>query len=319
MPANASIRNTATDLEVYARTYDPEIRQALRTGLEFENNPNVAPRAADKVFVAPSVSTTELLQPWQNAWTPKGSYEFDAVPNELRPIKLDHTVTSEDLEVFWTSWMIEWFEAGKDPNTWNFPRYLFDTVFLPKITEELNEMAWKGVYAAPTPGTAGGYLTSVDGYHEKIKDAVIAGDLTEYSTGALLESTMVAQIEEWIDSIPVPYRDAPGVIFMSQSNKRKYQRNYRSEFKYNAELATEQLRVDATNKTIIGINAMEGSDRIMFSPAVSRNMVWVTRIGRPTYFNLTFEQEKRSVHMFGEIFRAFGFNFWEHLFVNDQE
>lgn len=314
---NVTIANTSDTLNRYAVVYNQQIQQVMRQGLEFEQM--ATPRACDNTYSAPNVTAAELLQPWQTAWTPKGTYSFDAVENKLRKIKLDHTVTADDFEVFYESWRVEWHEMGKDPETFSFPRYLFEQIFLPKITEELNQMAWSGAYEAPTPGTAGAYLTSVDGYHEKIKDAITASALTEYPTGVLLESTMVDQIESWIDSLPIPYRDAPGTIIMSNTNKRKYQRNYRSEFKYNAQLPSDQLRVDATQKTIMGVNAMEGSDRILFYPAATRNMIWGTRSGFPTYFNLKFEAEKRSVHMFGNIYRFFGFEFWQHLFVNDQE
>lgn len=320
MPTNASIDAAVDTLNRYSTTYSNDIKQKLRTGLEFETM--MTPRAADHTYSAPNVTATELLQPWQSAYTPKGSYAFSAVENELTKIKLDHTVTADDLEVFWDSWKVEWNEFGKDPMTWSFPRYLFEQIFIPKLQEELNKIAWAGEYVAPTPGTAGGYLTSVDGYHTKIKDAVLAGDLTEYATGALVEATMVQQIEDWIDSLPVPYRDRPGQIVMSKTNAKRYYRNYRSEFGYGAGVSgnsNEELRVDATNKTIVGLDAIEGSNRIFFSPATLNNVIWGTRRGFPTYFNMTFEQDTRNIKMFGDIYRFFGFEFWQHLFVNDQE
>ena len=297
-----------------------EISQKLRQGVEFENMMTV--RACDNTYSAPNAVVTDVIQPYQWQFTHKGDVTLDAVDNKLVKIKVDILLTGDDLEKFWDTYMVEWHEIGKDPMEWNFGRYMYDEVYMPKIIEEMNKNAWSGVYAAPTAGTAGTSLGSVDGYAKKIADAVTAGDLTEYATGAWVDNTTVNQVETWLDSLPIPYRDAPGVIYMSNTRAKKYARDYRDKFGTGNGVAGNEnndLRVDATNKKIVSINAMEGSDRIMFSPTSTKNMIWGTRRGFETTFNLRWIQtDARVIKGTAEVYRFYGFEFWDHLFVNDQ-
>lgn len=314
-----TIAAAADTLNRYAVQYNPDIQQKLRQGLEWERMMPV--RACDNTYSAPNAVVTEVLQAYQSGFTPKGDVTFDAVDNKLQKIKLDMRITGDDLEVFWDSWMVEWHEIGKDPDTFTFPRYMYEKVVLPKLIEELNTNAWSGSYTAPTAGTAGNSANSVDGYKTKIEAAITASDLTEYATGALVESTMVNQIETWIDSLPIPYRNAPGNIYMSPTNAKKYYRDYRAKF--GAGVGTDnnnnvELRIDATNKNIVSINSMEGSNRIMFSPTLADNIIWGTRRGFPTYPEIRFQYFEREIKLLGEFYRFYGFQFWEHLFVNDQ-
>lgn len=307
-------------LNQFAVSQAPVIQQNLRQGLEFEST--LTPRACDNTYSAPNATVSELLQPYQWQHTPKGDIELDAVDNKLQKIKVDILLTADDLDKFWNTYMVEWHEIGKDPLEWNFARYMYDMVYMPKIIEEMNKNAWSGVYAAPTPGTAGTSVGSVNGYAKKIADAVTAGDLTEYATGAWVDSTIVNQLETWVDSIPTPYRDAPGEIYMSNTLAKKYWRDYRDKFGTGNGVGSNQnneLRVDATNKTIVPINAMGGSNRILFSPTTTRNMIWGTRTGYNTYPQIRWRHsDARAIEGAAEFYRFYGFEYWNHLFVNDQ-
>ncbi|MEL6968627.1 MAG: hypothetical protein AAFO02_00550 [Bacteroidota bacterium] len=296
------------------------IHQKLRQGLEFENI--LSPRAATNTWSAPNATPTELLQAYQWQFTPKGNTTLSAVDNQLQPIKVDITLTAEDIEKYFDTYMIEWYEIGKDATEWSFPRYLMDQVYMPKIIEEMNTNSWVGERTTPTAGMAGASVNSVDGYRKKITDAITAGDLTEYATGAFVGNTMVNQVESWCDSLPIPYRDQPGMIFMSNSNAKLYYRDHRDKFGTGNGVAGNQnteLRVEMTKKQIMPINAMEGSNRIIFYPTTTRNMIWGSKRGFDTYFTIRWmKPEVRVLHGTAEIHRFYGFEFWDHLFVNDQ-
>lgn len=314
-----TIAGTATNLNIHARQYNKDVQQVLRQGLEWEQMMSV--RATDKVYVAPNVSTTNVIQPYQWQFTPTGAPTFDEVSNTLQPIKVDILITAEDLEKFWDAWAVEWMEVGMDPVEWSFPRYLYEMVYLPKILEEMNTNAWSGTYAAPTPGTAGLSINSVDGYAKKIADAITASSLTEYPTGALVAGTMVTQLETWIESMPIPYRDAPGNIYCSPTIAKQYYRNYRATFGSavgTANNENRELLIEMTNKKIVPINAMEGSSRLIFFPTQTNNMIWGTRRGFPTYPVIRWEPYERSIKGMAEFYRFYGFEYWDHLIVNDQ-
>lgn len=320
--AGVTVTGTTAGLNQFAVQKAPLIQQTLRQGLEFENM--LTPRACDHTYSAPNATPTELLQAYQSGWTPKGTVNLDAVENTLGRIKIDIELDADDLEVFYETYMVEWAEIGLDPMEWSFPRYIYENVYLPKIMEEMNTNSWSGSYVAPTTGVAGLSINSVDGFATKIADAVTAGDLTEYPTGAFVSTTMVAQLEAWCDALPIPYRNKPGNIYMSPTNATAFYRDHRAKFGTgNGVYGNEnsELRVEATGKVIVPINAMEGSDRIMFSPDSTRNIIWGTRAGAkyPTYFNLRWmQQDVRLLKATAEIYRFYGFEFWDHLFVNDQ-
>ena len=314
-----TLDNGVAGLNQFAVQKAPYIHQKLRVGLEWEKM--LTPRACEHTYSAPNAVPTELIQAYQWQFTPKGGVDFSAVENTLQIIKIDIMITAEDLEVFWDSYMIEWFEIGMDPMEWSFPRYLYEQVYLPKILEEMNQNAWSGTYVAPTTGTAGLSINSVDGYKKKIEDAITAGDLTEYPTGPLLANTMVEQMEDWCDSLPIPYRNRPGTILMSPTNAQRYWRRYRTLFGTGNSVSNNEnneLRIDATQKRIKPVIAMEGSNRIIFNPDSIRNQIWGTKLKKPTYFNLRWEKTERIIKGLAEIYRFYGFEFWDHLFVNDQ-
>lgn len=315
-----TIDAAVTSLNRHATMYKPQIAQTFRTGLEFEGA--MTPRAADKVWSAPNVSVQDIVQSYQWQFTPNMTAEFSGNDLELQQIKGDILITAEDLEKFWDSWMVEWYEVGRDANEWSFPRYIFDQVLMPKILEEMNKNAWAGERVAPTPGTAGNSIDSVDGYKKFIEDAITAGDLTEYATGVFTSTTIVDQIESWCDSLPVNYRDAAGTIYMSKTLAKMYWRNYRSKFGTGngvGDNPNNELRVDMTGKQIMGMNAMEGSSRIFFYPAATNNGVWGTRRGFPTYPAVRLHKNStRSIQMTFELYRFYGFEYYGHLFVNDQ-
>jgi hypothetical protein len=316
-----TIAATAASLNQFHSTFNNDIIQTMRQGLEFESRPDIQAVPAEHTYSAPNVSLSDLVQAYQWQFTPNNSETFDSVENVLQPIKVDILYTAEQLEKFYDKWQTNWFELGKNPLEWTFPRYMWEMVILPKVIEEINLNSWKGEYSAPTPGSAGNSINSVDGYAKKIADAITAGNLTPLATGPLLANTMVDQVEGFCDAIPTPYRDQPGFIYMSKTNAKKYFRDYRGLFGFGAGVGTNQnedLRVDMTNKNVVGIAAMEGSDRIFFSPATTGNIIYGTKRGMPLLPVIRWEPHERTIKGFAEFYRFYGFEYWGHLFVNDQ-
>jgi hypothetical protein len=79
-----------------------------------------------------------------------------------------------------------------------------------------------------------------------------------------------------------------------------------------------RLRVDDYNKQIVGVTAMEGSDRIVCVFDNQESMIVGTRIGYPQYFNFRFEPVDRNLKCFAEIYRFYNFETTKHCFVNEQ-
>lgn len=320
-----SIAAAAAHLNDHSRMFAADIRTKTRLGLEMET---LLPMRSSEgeYYVCESASTSELMQPYQGAFTPKGTITHDEATIRVRPIKLDIQFTETDLKKWWDTWKNSRFEAGKDPQSWTFPRYIYEKELLPKVQSELNAMAWSGVYAAPTPGTPGASIDSVDGFKKVIADQITALKIPAanvIATGAITAANARDKLEEFLDAIPEEITKMGGQILMAPAVRRLYFRDYRSEFTtvpgtYGLNEGPKEIMVDDYNVTLVSVASMAGSQRLIFLPKNSENMVWVTREGYPTYPELIFDSAPRVLNMYATIYRGFGFEYPEEIYVNNQ-
>jgi len=320
MAHTITIDNAATALNQFVTAFGRQIHQNLRQGLEFES---VLPfQPCEHSFTDVNVSISGGMQPYQAAFTPNNAETFDAVTNTLRPIKIDLQFDEEQLYNFWTRWQANWFESGRDPNEWSYPRYIIEQVLLDKFREELNTTSWSGVYTAPTAGTPGNYTEAVDGFKKVIEDAITAGDVVPIATGAPTAGGEVEWIESFVASLPGPYRERGGIIFCSESIARKYYQDWRATFGYaagNSDLDNREMLIDIEpGIRLRKVYAMGNSNRLIFVPNGTDNMIVGTRTGYPVYPVFNFQPDVRTLKVYATIYRFYGFRHWGHLFVNDQ-
>lgn len=316
-----TIAATNAALNQFASTFAADVKQVFRTGLEFESNGLIPFVTADHTYTATNVEPASVLQPYQPRFTPNNSESWDAVSNTLRPIKIDLTYNEEHLQKFYDGWRNEWFEAGKNPMEWSYPKYIIEQAIAPKYREELNHMAWAGEYVAPTPGTPGSYLESVDGWKIQIANAITAGDLVPVNSGSYTSSDIRSKLEAWFMSMPEQVRNKGGVVLMSATNAREYYFDYRGDFStatWGNLQESGGMLVDGFGVKIIGISAMEGSDRWIFLPGSQQNMIIGTKRGHPTYPQFVFDFDLYNLYVKAAFYRFFGFEHWGNLYVNDQ-
>lgn len=320
MAHSISVSTTGNALGQYCVRYGDRINQTIRQGLELERD--LPKMECDYAYQGQDVSISDVLQPYQKAFTPNNTESFDGVLNILQIGKIDLEFDWEQMETFFTKWKCNWFEAGKHEEEWSYPRYIIDEVILPKLVEELNTVSYNGVYAAPTAGTAGAFLTSFDGYGKKIADSITAGDLTPIVVGALVSTTMVAQVRTFCAGLPSKYRHKKGIIYMSKTNAQIYADDYQA--KYPARTVTidtpdrQYLKVDHYNKMIVGLESMEGSDRFIATFDGLDSMIILNKSGRPQLPEFRFFSTPRSLQVVAEVHRCFGYETYAHTFVSDQ-
>lgn len=321
MAHTITIESTQVALNQHMVTFAPQVKQAFRVGLEFENLPQIGMVSADEVYTAENATIGDLIQPYQAQFTPKNTEEWDAVSNTLRPVKIDLKFSEEQLLKFYDKWRNTWFEAGKNPMEWSYPRYITEQLLAPKWQEELNSIAWDGEYVAPTPGTAGAVLESCDGFRIGIENAISAGSLVVVASGSFTSSDIRSKLETWMKTMPVAVRGKSGVILMSDTNARNYYYDFRGEFNaasWSSLQANGGLMVDGFPVTIKGVKAMEGSNRWIYLPDGQQNMIVGNRRGYPMYPSFQFDHDLYNLHMKAVIYRFFGFEYWQNLYVNDQ-
>lgn len=319
--ATITIDAAATMLKQHVTTFASEIKSAFRQGLEFENMlPFVH---GDEYYAAGNATAGDMLQPYQGDFTPNSSITHDEHAYRIRPIKLDQEFTEVQLEKFYASYYQEWFEAGKDPMVWTYPKYIFERIIMPKVHEELNNIAWNGVYAAPTAGTPGAVLDSADGFKKVIADLVTATDISVITTGTFTSTDIREKVEAFLDAIPAAATSRGGKILMSRTNRRLFLRDYRSEFTQipnivNTNTGEQKVMVDDYNVELVGVAAMEGSNRWIFLPNNDQNMVVIGRKGYANDLQPIFDTAPRKLQMYGTIYRAFGFEYPKNVWVNNQ-
>ena len=314
-----TIASTNDALNQHMVQFAAETKQVFRVGLEFETDlPFVT---ADEVYTADNVSLGDIVQPYQPRFTPTNAESWGAVSNSLRPIKIDLEFTEEQLLKFFDKWKNMWFEAGKNPTEWSYPRYIMEQVVAPKYREEMNAIAWNGEYVAPTLGTAGASLESCDGFRIGIENAIDNGDLTPVNSGSYTASDIRSKLEDWMMAMPDAVRGRGGTVYMSDSWMRKYYYDFRGDFS-TATWANLQamggLTVDGFPVLIKGIKAMEGSDRWIYQPDNQENMIIGTRRGYPRDPQFIFDTDLYTLRAKAVVYRFFGFSFWDNLYVNDQ-
>lgn len=322
IPKQIGVTSAATGFELtdinaalgaYCRKHEKKILSTIFKGIQFENFMSPVGGISDE-YTQRSSTINEVLQPYQATWTPKGTVSFDARINKVRQVKIDYEIA--EIDQIYTSFLCDMADETKQRNIWEFVKYIVSQEVIPKVAEEMDFNSYNGVYAAPTPGTPGDSIDSVDGIDKIVVDAIAGADIVPIVTGALTPANIVDAVETFVDSLPNPHKNYATPIFMSETNARNYQRNYRDNFGLNSNYTGKvNLAVDYSNKSIVGIDAMEGSDRFIHTSP--KNMIKMfDKINLPT--KLESQLDKRIINLLADFKRGYGFRRFDTLFVNEQ-
>lgn len=269
----------------------------------------------DTVIRMGSSSVTRLAQGWQEAWTPTGDVEFKPAEIQLYNIKFDFTAYPANLEQTWLGFLAT---EGLDPKQAPFVKWVIENHLLPGFNEniEINE-AYKGVYAAPTPGTPAPISTAMNGIKKVINDHITAGDITSIVTGAWSADaeTFCGEIEAFVAAIDERYRSMSMEIAMNPTLELRYRQGKR--IKYNQQYAqdTDLLRLaDFPNIRVAAKSAMTGSDKIYCTPI--GNAICGVKKGSNKNAVMV-ESVDRQVKIWSDFYKGYGFVIPELVFTND--
>ncbi len=276
-------------------------------------------RTDDTVYRASESRIDDILQGYQKAWTPLGEVEFVPIEIFAKHFKVDFEEYPNDLEATWLGFLASNSLSYKE---WPFIRWLLEVHLIPKMSEnwELKEV-YKGVYAAPTPGTATTPGTNIDGLRKVINDQVTAGRISPIVTGAPETDpvSFVEQIEDFIDSIDVLYRNRNMDLCMSQDLERRFVRGY--EAKYGVKFIqiggdANPIRPKFSNMTIVGLPSMAGDNKWFATPKSNLIQIRKKSINMNRFM---LEQVDRKLKVFTDFWKGLGFLIPEIVFTNDQE
>lgn len=269
----------------------------------------------DTVYHAAKSIMTRILQPFQKAYTPISPLTIKPVKIQLYEMKVDLQETPHELEASWLG-----FLTGEDIDVkqWPFVRWFLEVHCIPQVHQdyELNEV-YKGVYAAPTPGTPGAAGTAMNGLGKIIADAITAGTMTPIVIGApdTDDAVWVEQVEEFVDSINQNYWGVPMDLCMNMGLERRFHRGYRKKYGKDTDYKGSKGSVDFTNLQITGLQSMTGRNRIFCTP--KPNIVQLTK--KPKNIeSFQIENVDRTLKAYTDFWRGVGFLVNEAVFPSDQ-
>lgn len=308
------LSDVVSQLGNYVRKYEKQIWRLATQDITLENYMTKVSGVTDE-YTSTVGTISELLQPYQKAFTPKGEAKFIPRTNKVRQIKIDYII--DDIDDIYRTYLAYLASEGLKRTEWPMVKYIVNELMVPQIRDEIAEMSVNGEYAAPTPGTAGDSLESTDGVNTIIANEITATNLTPIVTGSITQANIIDKIEqEFVDALPTRYKKLPEPIIMAEELKAMYWRAYRGEFGGNSNYTgKERVFVDGTKKEIIGIPEMNGSQRMIHTP--KKNFLCMyDKLLTPNKFEV--QPNKREVIVMSDFKRGYGFRTLDMLFVNDQ-
>ncbi len=276
----------------------------------------------DTIYRGTLASMGRIVQPFQKGFTPIGPLVFK--PNEfpLYQIKIDKEEYPDDISKTYMGFMDNIPEP--DRSKWPLVRYMLEQHIIPKKDEDLEENEYGlGVYAAPTPGTAGAAGTSMNGLAKVIYDYAQGSRINlgkgALALGAIPESAadFCTYVEDFVKGIDRKIRRKIDFIFMDHDLVAKYRQGKRE--KYNKNYLAESDLATVTDYGYISVQGLESH--------AGMNLIWasipanrinpIKKAGAEKTF-LVQQFSPRAVSIYADWWTALNFEVPEFIVCNDQ-
>jgi hypothetical protein len=271
----------------------------------------------DTVLRYSDVQVGEILQPYQDGYTPKGSSVFLPVTIDMKQVKVDQQFNPNKLVNTWLGFLTN---NKTDRKTWPFVRWFIEVYLLNKLFEDLEkEAVYKGVYAAPVVGTPGAANTVIDGIKKIINDAITATTITPINTGAPSADpvTWCEQVEAFIKGIPELYWDKNIMFNMNRTLRIRFIEGKKKKYNmYYAQESDLETIANFPNFKVKGRASMNGSSKIWGTPL--ENAVFAAK-GFENANAFELESVDRSVKIWTDFHIGMGFLLKDLVFTNDQD
>ncbi|MGV8828239.1 MAG: hypothetical protein ACWA6U_07945 [Breznakibacter sp.] len=275
----------------------------------------------DTIYQMGNSSISSLVQSFQKGWTPKGGLKV--IPNQiqLRQFKVDFDETPDTLEATWLGFLAS---DGVDRKDWPFVKWLIEVHIIPKIKEEMELQVYgKGVYAAPTAGTASAANTTMDGLKKIIQLGVDSNGTTQgvinhvAAIGPLTAATIFDQVEAFVDKISSVYQTKRMNVFLPYAMERAYLRDKRAKGFYTISTQSGINKdIDFTPQQVVGLPSLAGETFMFATP--KENMFHITKkSANQTKFKL--EEAKRQVSLMCDWWEGIGFGINEAVWTTLDE
>lgn len=243
----------------YHRQKYRDIVTKFRENLSLSSVFPVLSMVRDELVVTEAIAT-EVMQPYQSEFTPKGELKFTPEILKTRYAKAD---ISLDPNVFRATHLADFLETATSEEH-ELVRLAYNE-YLKRAASDTTRAVIAGTYKAPSSGTAGKAIDSCDGFLTFIAKAITATKITPTTTGDITSENILEQVEAIYMSIPEDMRTGDLRCYMSNNLRRMYFQALRDALGTNSDYRGWDGMVDATEIPVVGLPYMGSSNRIVFS------------------------------------------------------
>ena len=314
-----------TGLNQYAVRTSKEVRTLINTNLEWEDTTRYRP--TDYSWVEPNMSIGDVLQPYQaNIASVKADVTYSGVETILQDGMVLAKFTQVELDKFVATQLYQFRELGKEITAQELYKMITQKLIVPKLRENINTSAFKGTgEGVLTAGTAGAMLRTFTGYNPRISAAITAGKVVPAVTGVITPTNIVDNVKILCNKPPEWIRFKSGKIKMSKTMRQWFIEKMISTngYTYTPQLGEDKYAIVAGyNKTIVGCESMEGSQRMIleFDEYDSFNIPIDATMSAIPSLRVTGGQgsDLFTMYVYGVMRRSYGLTYYETLYVNDQ-
>lgn len=265
-----------------------------------------------EIYRFSNVIFQEIVQQFQKAFTAKGDLTFK--PNEirLRNMKVDLALYPDDVKGSWLGFLGS--VTDMERANWPIVRYMLENQVVPQLKSDMETKAYfKGVYAAPTPGTAGTTAGTMDGIKKLLDDGLTAGTMNAVTLSApVTDANIFDMVEEFVLGIDPVLDAVPMTVYMSTRNVKAYLRDKRNTHGTDVNYAAGKVTIDfADNVKIVGLPSMSASPYIWATP--DDNFLYLRRTNGMAEPRV--EESKREVFLMVDWWEGLGFGYNPLVYV----
>lgn len=257
---------------------------------------------------------TSVLQPFHKTFSHKGDAAF--LPNmiQLYRVKIDQTLTPDDIVESWAGFMTD--PTNVERKDWPIIRYIWEVLIAEQAAQDYEHADWAAIHAAaPGGGTPGSHLAIYNGLRKLIVTGLADGDRPMHDLGNLggLDPSNSAQVFDALEyiagQIPQFWAGKQIDFYVPQAMELAYFRDRRNTF-----TALESARANPggpmtidgrPNWRIIPFGGMDadGDDNSIFvSPR--QNVLHYTQ---SQSYNMGMTVDTRTVKLYADWFEGLGF------------
>lgn len=318
MPNSPDVSEVIAEFGPYKETRAKEIFTEIMKDSNIERFMTHVPNVDGGTYRMLMSVLDEIMQPFQETWTPKGTMTF--LPNEIlmRRAKIDNEYSVDHLFQSWMSFLVT---EGIDRKDMPISKYLIQEIGV-KLSEENGLLSVNGEYVPYTPGVAGGFLSTCDGILTQLNTFETNDDGVNLIPIGNLDTDPYQKVHAFVRAMTKAELRACGkIIFASTSMVDTVADDWQDanpykDVKWLGDKSVDHI-IELPNTggvKLIGIEGMDDSKRIWATP--KKNMLKLyDKVKGLRKFDI--QKEKRMILILGDFSIAYGFGFKELIFTND--